>query len=87
MIIEGILTVFSFLLEFLLGLLPNLPSLPASITDGIDTLFDSVTGVIGLISYLYTPVLTIFVFTAVLVLLNFDNVYKLVLWFYHKVRG
>lgn len=87
MIIQAILSVFATAVTFLFDLLPSLPPLPGVITDGLASLTGAVTSVIGLVSYLYTPTLTVFVIVAVLALLNFDNVHKLVLWFLHKVRG
>lgn len=87
MITQAILTAFANVVQFLLAIVPNIPSFPSGLLSSIDYFNGIVVGVIGIIAYLYTPVLSVFVFTAILVLLNFDNVYKLVLWFLHKVRG
>jgi len=87
MIIEALLNSINFTLQFLLGILPNIPGFGDTLLDSLDYFVSLVTGVIGLISYLFSPVLVIFSFTAILILLNFDNVYKAVLWFIHKVRG
>ena len=87
MITESILDVFKGTVQFILNLLPNIPSFPDGILNGINYLQNIASGVMGLVSYLLTPPVVIFVFTAVIILLNFDNVYKLASWFWHKVRG
>lgn len=87
MILQAILTALQFTVEFLLAIVPNIPSFGEDILDGMEYFTDLVAGVIGLVAYLESPAILVFAFTAMLVLLNFDNVYKLVLWFLHKVRG
>jgi hypothetical protein len=42
---------------------------------------------VSLVAYLESSAILVFGFTAIFILLNFDNVYKLVKWFYHLVRG
>lgn len=87
MIIQAILDIFRVTIDFLLGILPNIPSFPEGILDSFEYITDLVVSVMGLLAYVLTPVILIFGLTSVLVLLNFDNVYKAVLWFLHKVRG
>jgi len=87
MIVEAILNVFSTLIQFLLGLLPNIPQMPSDITAGLSYITNIITGTVSLVAYLESTVILVFAFTAILVILNFDNVYKLTKWFYHLVRG
>lgn len=87
MIVQAILDIFKALIEFVLGLLPSIPSFSQSILDGIQYFTALVIGVVSLIAYLEGATLMVFVLTAIFILLNFDNLYKLALWFWHKVRG
>lgn len=87
MITEAILNVFRFTMDFLLSVVPSIPSFPSGILSSLTYLNTLVGSVVGFVAYLFTPTLTVFIFTSILVLLNFDNVYKLALWFWHKVRG
>lgn len=87
MITEAIFNAFSIVIQTLLGLLPNIPNMPQPVTDSINTIIDLVGQTIGLISYIYTPIVLVFVFTLFIAVLFFDNIYKLVLWVYHKIRG
>jgi len=87
MILEAILNVFKNVITFLMSIFPSLPSFPDGILSSMDYVKNLITGSVGVISYLFTPVITIFIFTSILVIMNFDNVYKLVMWFMHKVRS
>lgn len=87
MIVEVLLNVFKSVIEFSLSILPNIPQFPSAITDSTTYIISLVGGAVGLVSYLFTPYLTVFAFTMFLVILNFDNVYKLSLWVLHKIRG
>lgn len=87
MITEAILSIFTAIIEFLLNLLPNVPSMDSTILAGLNYIRDLIVGVVGLISYIESPLILIFAFTAILIVLNFDNIYKLAKWFYHLIRG
>lgn len=87
MITEAILNIFLSLIQFLLGILPNIPPMPTVITSGITYIIGIITSAVSLVAYLESSAILVFGFTAIFILLNFDNVYKLVKWFYHLVRG
>ena len=87
MITETILAGFQTIVTAVLSLLPSLPQMATGIVDATDFLVSSVNQTIGLIAYIYTPVITVFVFTVLLAILLFDPVHNLVLWVLHKVRG
>lgn len=87
MITEFILAGFQTVVQILLFLIPNIPSMPTGIADAMDMVVGMITSTVGVISYIYTPVVFIFIFTAVLAILGFDFIYKFVLWVLHKVKG
>lgn len=87
MITEAILNGFYAVVTFVLGLLPSLPAMPETIANGSQAVVNAVSNTVGVISYIYTPTVLIFVFVVLVAILNFDAIYKLSLWIYHKVRG
>lgn len=87
MITEAILNIFQTVVQALLFLLPNIPQISNDLLNGITAFTDTVVDVIGVISYLYTPAMLVFVITLFIAVLWFDNIYGFVLWLYHKVRG
>ena len=87
MIIQALLDFFQGAIKFLLNILPNIPQMPSGIQAGLNGITTTIGQVTGVIAYIYTPVILIFVFTAIVAVLSFDSVYKLVLWIWHKIRG
>lgn len=87
MITEFILGAFKGIVKFLFGWLPSIPSIPGTVIDGIDSFLDSVAGVVGVISYLYTPAVFTSIFLVLIAVLLFDPLHKFALWVWHKMRG
>lgn len=87
MITQLILSAFYSLSVFIIGLFPSLPPMPQPITDGTNNILNIIGSTVGVISYIYTPFILITAFVLLLAVINFDVIYKLVLWIYHKVRG
>lgn len=87
MITEFLLGVFYNFSTFIIGLFPNLPAMPAQITSGTNGVITIIGNTVGVISYIYTPFILTTVFVILIAIINFDVIYKLVLWIYHKIRG
>lgn len=87
MIIEFILGGFKSVVEFMFGWLPSIPELPSVVIDGISWFNGSVAGVVGVVSWLYTPVFFGAIMMLMIAVLIFDPVYNLALWVWHKIRG
>lgn len=87
MIVEFILSAFQSVVTILLYLLPNIPSMTQGIQDSLANIVSLINQTVGLIAYIYTPVIFIFVFLAIIAILSFDSIYRFVLWVLHKVRG
>lgn len=86
MIVEFILGALQTVVDFLFGWLPSIPSIPSDIMDGINTFTASVSDVVGLISYLYTPVVFGLVFGLLIAILLFDPILAFIKWVYHYVK-
>lgn len=85
MILANLFNILLSSIEVVLSLLPNLPSLPDNLLTGaysfIDLIFDNV-GLLGL----FIPIPTIKVVVPLLLLIiNFDKIYKLTLWVLNKI--
>lgn len=85
MIILAILQGLSGFLISIFALFPNLPSLPGSITNGIDSFLNLIFDNVGILG-LFIPIATIkVVVPLILVIVNFDKIYKLVTWVLKKI--
>lgn len=85
MILANLFNILLSSIEVVLSLLPNLPSLPDELLSSaysfIDLIFDNV-GLLGL----FIPISTIkVVVPLVLVIVNFDKIYKFTLWVLNKI--
>ena len=85
MILENLLNILLSSIEVILSILPDMPSLPDELLSSaysfIDLIFDNV-GLLGL----FIPISTIKVAVPlVLVIVNFDKIYKLTLWVLNKI--
>lgn len=80
-LINGILEI----LKAILSVIPSLPPLPQFISTAIDWLASLMGNVVGLFSYIYTPVIFIFAITAVMVTLNMKNIYHFIMFIVRKL--
>ena len=85
MILENFLNILLSSIEVILSILPDIPSLPDELLSSaysfIDLIFDNV-GLLGL----FIPISTIkVVVPLVLFIVNFDKIYKLILWVLNKI--
>lgn len=85
MIIENIVNMFILVIQAMLSLIPNLPDVPTSIVNGmnsfIDIIFDNV-GILGL----FIPISTLkIVIPLIILIINFDKIYRLVIWVLKKI--
>lgn len=85
MILANLFNILLSSIEVVLSLLPDIPSLPEELLSSaysfIDLIFDNV-GLLGL----FIPISTIkVVVPLVLVIVNFDKIYKLTLWVLNKI--
>ena len=85
MIIIGLLKALSGILISILSLLPTFPQLPESILNGLNSFLDLIFNNVGLLG-LFIPISTIkVVIPLILVIVNFDKIYKLVMWVLKKI--
>lgn len=86
MILESILSVVSFLVTFILNLLPSLPQVPESFSTTIDTVLSMIFDNGGaLISLFIRPETITIVVPILIILVNFEYIYKLIMWIVKKL--
>lgn len=86
MILEAILSAISFLVQFVLNLLPSIPPVPEQFTTIIDTVLSMIFDNGGaLISLFIRPQTIVIVVPILIVLVNFEHIYKLIMWIVKKI--
>lgn len=85
MITLAILQGVSGFLVVIFALFPSLPNLPESITNGLNSFLDLIFDNVGVLG-VFVPISTIkVVVPLILVIVNFDKIYKLVTWVLKKI--
>jgi len=85
MILEFFFSILFGLVKMILSILPDIPNVPENIQDMADYVIELIAETVGVIAYLYTPTLFIFIFTMLIILINFDTLYRLVMWIARKI--
>ena len=84
MIIESILNLLKNVLFTVFGWI-NLPDLPETLTNGLDTFLDLIFENAGVLGFFVRPLTITIVIPVVIIIVNFDKVYKLTMWILKKI--
>ena len=84
MIIETILNIVKTLLEFVFGWI-NIPSFPEELTNSIDSFLNLIFDNLNLLGFFIRPITLTVAIPTLIILLNFDEVYKLTMWILRKI--
>lgn len=84
MIISTILNLLKILLFTCFGWI-NLPSLPSEITENINTFLDLIFDNLTLLGFFVRPSTLLLVIPILVILLNFEKVYKFTMWILKKI--
>ena len=84
MIIEGLLNLIKTLLFAVFSWI-NLPAFPEGLTTSINTFIDLIFDNLTLLSFFIRPATIAIIVPALVILLNFDQVYKLTMWILKKI--
>lgn len=85
MIVSSILDLLKFLITTIFGILPNIPSMPETLTNGINTFLDIIFDNVGLLG-LFVPIDVMKIAIPIaIIIINFDHIYKLTLWILKKI--
>lgn len=84
MIIEALLNVVKVLLQVVFGWI-NLPPFPLELTSSIDTFLSLVFDNLSLLGFFVRPITLTVAIPILIILLNFEDVYKLTMWIIRKI--
>lgn len=85
MITEFFINIVGGLVNLVFSILPNLPSLPTTATNSINSFLDIIFNYAGLID-VFIPLQHIkILIPLILVVVNFEHIYHLVLWVLKKI--
>lgn len=85
MIFEWLLKAGTMILTGLLNMLDVLPSVPESVTTKIDTFFNYLYNASNLFFLFCDKNLVVILVPLVIAIVNFDKVYKIIMWILRKV--
>lgn len=85
MLIELLLDLIQNIFTFIFTLLPNIPQVPASITTPINSFFDFIFNNAGIIGVFVDINLMKTIVPLTILVVNFDNIYKLIMWIIRKI--
>lgn len=84
MIIEAILNLLKNLLFIVFGWI-SLPAMPEGITSSINSFFDLIFNNLTLLGFFIRPITLQIAVPVLIIILNFDKVYKLTMWILKKI--
>lgn len=85
MIISSILDLLKFVITTVFGILPSIPPMPESLTNGINTFLNIIFDNVGLLG-LFVPINVMKIAIPIaIVIINFDHIYKITLWILKKI--
>ena len=84
MILETILNLIMSLLQLVFGWI-NIPNLPDSLITNIDTFLNLLFDNVSLLGFFVRPSTLTLVIPILIILINFDQVYKFTMWLLRKI--
>lgn len=84
MIIEAILNILFTLLQFCFSWI-NLPQMPEDLVSGINTFLDLIFNNLTILGFFIRPLTLTISIPILIILLNFDDVYKFTMWIIKKI--
>lgn len=84
MILEAILNLFKGLLFICFSWI-NVPDFPTELTNNIDAFLDLIFNNLTLLGFFVRPITLQIAIPILIILLNFENLYKLTMWILRKI--
>lgn len=85
MIIETILNILALLITSVFSILPSIPDLPDSLYKSITSVIDTIFNNLGLLGVFIRPQTIIIIVPILIVVMNFERIYKVVMWILSKI--
>lgn len=84
MIIQTLLNLIMSLLKLCFNWI-NIPNFPEELTNSINSFLDIIFGNLSLLGFFIRPLTLTLVIPVLIILLNFEDVYKFTVWLIHKI--
>ncbi len=84
MILETLLNIIKVLLQVIFGWI-NLPQMPEQLTSSIGTFLSLIFDNLSLLGFFIRPLTLTLTIPILIILLNFEQVYKLTIWILKKI--
>lgn len=84
MILEALLNIIKVLLQVVFGWI-NIPGFPEELTNSINTFLELIFGNLSLLGFFIRPITLTVGIPVLIILINFEQVYKLTMWILKKV--
>lgn len=84
MILEALLNIIKTLLETVFAFI-NLPAFPEELTSSVETFLNLIFENLSLLGFFIRPLTLTVSIPILIILLNFEQVYKLVMWIVRKI--
>ncbi len=84
MILEGLLNLIFGLLKIVFGWI-SLPAFPSELASGIETFLNLIFDNITLLGFFIRPATITIVVPILIILLNFEDLYKITMWILRKI--
>lgn len=83
-LLNNLLNGLYYIIDFLFGWI-NIPSVPTSITNSINTFLNLIFDNLSLLGFFIRPTTLSIIIPLAIVAFNFKYIYKFVMWFLHKL--
>ncbi len=85
MLVEGLFSVATWLIEAILNLLDVLPDFPEELISSVDAFFDLVFGHLPVLGFFVRLSTVKILIPLVILVINFEDIYSFVMWLLRKI--
>lgn len=85
MIVSSVMDLIKLLLTTIFGVLPDIPNFATGLQNSVNSVLDTIFNNLGLIGVFVRPATIKLIIPILVVILNFERVYKLTMWIIKKI--
>lgn len=85
MILQWLLNILLSIVDIILSFLDVLPQFPETLQTGINTIYSYMVSGVNMVNFLYPLSHLAYVIPIAIAVINFQNVYRIIMWIIHKI--
>lgn len=85
MIVSSVMNLIKAVITTVFGVLPNIPNFAQGLQNSVNSVLDTIFNNLGLIGVFVRPTTIKLIIPILIVILNFERVYKLTMWIIKKI--